>query len=542
MQRHDGIVGSRPVLAAIADLPTTGVFVTDPDGRCEMVSERWSSITGLSEADAQSDGWIDAIHPDDRADVVSAWWLAAQSATRFDHRFRFVRPDGAVSHVRSVAHRVVDDDGTVMAWVGSVDVDSLRPESGIRSRAYLEAALVNSSDVVVIIDAAAKLVFVSSASERMFGLRSADWLGRSVLELLHPDDQPAAIESLVTSVDSGVGVKDPIEVRIRHADGSWRDVEIVANNLLDDTTVHGILINARDVSERREAQRREARARSRFEQAFVRSPIGMALTDLDGRFVRVNDALAQLLDASPAELPSDSMLGRIHPDELLETISAAVEVAEGRRASDSLEIRLLRGDGSAVWTRCTMTMLADHDGTPLHLLLQIENIEERRQLLERLRQSALHDPLTGLLNRAGLAEHASGIAPNSQIGVIALDLDNFKQVNDELGHAAGDQVLQALAGRFQHLVRPDMVAARAGGDEFVLLSDRVHSVDSVHQIAERIVAAAGQPVAVGGRSVVLGASVGYSIGRSEDLEGVQIAADRASYAAKRAGGGRSMSG
>lgn len=432
----------------------------------------------------------------------------------------------------SMTESTVDGDASAT----TVEVDH-RSDGTAGRVAFLEAALANSSDLLVVIDDAATLTYVSAASQRILGRDGAEWLGRSVFELLHPDDAAAAAESLVTSVDSGTGVKDPIEVRVLHSDGTWREVEIVANNLLHDPDVAGILINARDVAERHASQRRIRHANRRFEQAFTRSPIGMALTDIHGRFVRVNHALCELIGRDATELLTMNMAEVVHHADLDAVQSATATVLAGEAPGASLEQRFRRADGRNVWTRSTITVLNGDDDRPEHVLTQIEDIEERRTLLQQLRRSALVDPLTSLANRAGFAEHVERLPPSTPVGVIAIDLDRCKRINDESGHGAGDAVLQEVARRIDAQTRRTDLAARMGGDEFVIVftdPDPGQLLASANRIVERI----AQPIDLADGPRYVGASAGVAIGPAADAADLLNRADDASYRSKRSGGSR----
>ena len=417
----------------------------------------------------------------------------------------------------------------------TVTASEQRADTVWHSRSFLRAALANSSDLVVVIDESATLTYVSGASDRILGRSADEWIGRNVFELLHPDDASAAAESMVTSVESGTGVKDPIELRVLHADGRWREVEVVANNLLHDPEVAGILINARDVSERHDSHRRITSANRRFEQAFVRSPIGMAITTLEGRFVRANPAMCELLGRDARELLTRSILELTHPDDIELTITAALELLEGDVPSFSLEKRFVHADGTEMWTRSSVTVLRDDDDMPLHFLTQVEDVGERRSLLEQLRRSALLDPLTGLANRAGYEEYLATLPRSSTVGVIALDLDRFKDVNDTAGHAAGDEVLAEVARRITETTRADDHAARIGGDEFVVVCLEP-DLARLTGVAQRLVDEIRRPIRTDPRLVGIGASAGLAIGPASRATELLRLSDAASYEAKRSGG------
>lgn len=533
------IVGDcgRLVLEAVLSQSTSGCFITAADGGFQLVNDRWCEITGVGVGDALGAGWMDSVHLDDRVVVLAAWRSSMTAGTDFDRRFRCELPDGNARRVRVVATPVPDAAGETVAWVGSVEHDSEEPDPSRRhdDPAFLRAALVNSSDLLVIIDESATVTYVSSASDRMLGVRSEEWVGRDVSELLRHEESDTVVGSLAMRVRDGTG-NELLEARVRHSDGRWRDVEIIASNLLDDPAVRGVLINVRDVTERRHSQRREVGAQRRFEQAFERSPIGMALTTLEGRYLRVNQSMCDILEQSSAALLASSVLETTHPQDLQPTWDAAVDLLHGSVPSFSLEKRFLTTDGRPVWTRATTTLLRGDDDQPLHFLTQIENIEERRELIEQLRRSALQDPLTGLANRAGLDDYLQSLPPGTPIGVIALDLDRFKEVNDAAGHAAGDEVLRVVSRRISSSVRPQDHAARTGGDEFVVVSTHPRSEADLAAIAARLLGQIRQPIHVRDDTLSVGASAGVAIGVVPDVAALMVRADKASYQAKRSGG------
>lgn len=401
--------------------------------------------------------------------------------------------------------------------------------------AFLSAVLANSTDLVLVINEFSQLRYASAASERILGLWNDELVGRNLLDFVHPEDADLAVESLVTGIDKGRDLKEPVTLRLRHTSSQWYEVEVVANNLLDNPAVGGILINAREVSVLQKADRTADGAQRSFQQAFQRSPIGMAITTLDGNYARVNQAMCELLGMSSEMLLQSSVLETTHPDDLRSTVDCAVSLIDGRTASFSLEKRFLASGNRSVWTRATTTLLRDGDDQAVQFLTQVEDIEERRQLIEQLRISALRDPLTGLANRTGLKEYLASLPPDMTIGVVALDLDRFKVVNDSSGHAVGDEVLCTVADRIRSTVRSGDQAARTGGDEFVVVfAEPLSSVDFT-AMARRFMREIREPICVWEHEITIGASAGVVVGSAGDAAAMMIQADKASYEAKRAG-------
>jgi diguanylate cyclase (GGDEF)-like protein len=202
-------------------------------------------------------------------------------------------------------------------------------------------------------------------------------------------------------------------------------------------------------------------------------------------------------------------------------------------------------DGSVVWVHdeaYSMTEGADGRRVSQGLLV---NRTDQKQLEEQLLYDALHDPLTGLANRALFRDHverALARQPRSgaKVALLFVDLDDFKVVNDSLGHRAGDRLLVEVAQRLTSAIRAGDVAARQGGDEFTVLLDEVESVEDVIESAERIAAQLGHPIELDGRSIVIGLSVGIALAEDQDTEADDLLAhaDAAMYAAKAEGKGR----
>ena len=439
----------------VAQLPV-GVVILADDGSLVYGSERFRAITGIG-ADGESarpgggtEALVAAVHPQDRDELRLALPELLTGAS-VELTLRWLHADGTVRWATTRTGAARGPAGGVQAVIGVVeDVTDLRELTrtwGDRQLMF-DAVLANSSDLVVIVDPVGRLSFVSAAARRILGRDPQAWIGRDVFDLLHPDDLGYAAEALGGSVESGPGVKDPIVVRVRHADGSWRKVEIVANNLIDVEHVGGLVVTARDITERVAAEAVATEARDRFERAFDGAPIGMALTSIDGTLVRVNAAMSEIVGRPRHALTGRSLFRFVLDEDREHIIERATQLLADDEALRGVELRFVRSDGEVAWARASATMLRDDAGAALHAIVHLEDVTEQRLLRERLEHAATHDPLTGLLNRAGFsARFAAAFADAGGAGsVLLVDLDGFKAVNDAHGHAAGDELLQRVAG------------------------------------------------------------------------------------------------
>ena len=210
--------------------------------------------------------------------------------------------------------------------------------------------------------------------------------------------------------------------------------------------------------------------------AFANAPMGIALVTPAGLIVNANLALAAMLAYTTEELYGRSMLDLVHPDNRPAAIEAFAELLEERRMMRH-ETRLVRADGGVVPVQVTSSWVdGTPEGDPPHVVAIVEDITDRKALEAALVHRSLHDPLTGLPNRILFSDrlhHAleRGRRERTPTSLLGIDLDGFKQINDQYGHPVGDEVLVALAERLTSVLRSSDTAARVGGDEFSIVCE-----------------------------------------------------------------------
>ncbi|MFN8574858.1 MAG: EAL domain-containing protein [Gemmatimonadaceae bacterium] len=276
---------------------------------------------------------------------------------------------------------------------------------------------------------------------------------------------------------------------------------------------------------------------ARFRTVFERSAVGIAMLDERGRILEANGAFQRFLGHHTSEL-----LGRpAHAFAMAEEVDAAREleenVASATGESAAAELRYVRSDGRTAWGSVTLSRA---DASPsVRMIAMVQDVTERKALEAELVHQAFHDPLTGLANRAlfrDRVEHAlqRGVRAHEEIAVMFLDLDNFKQVNDTLGHGAGDRLLAAVAGRLLNATRGCDTVARLGGDEFAVLLENVRTDADATIVAERIKASLRNPIEFdSGRTVTVTASIGIARAcADEGSDELLRNADVAMYGAK----------
>ena len=283
---------------------------------------------------------------------------------------------------------------------------------------------------------------------------------------------------------------------------------------------------------------------SLYHGIFDQAPVAMALLDTELRIVDANRELVRMIGRPSRDLlglPVDSLASQPKPARL----SLMAQKAASGRGPAVVNHRYHQADGNDGWARTSIQRLEPTDGVA-QLMCVIQDITHDRIALEEQRREAERDPLTGLLNRRGgdrrLRAALERMAESGPVAVIVCDADRFKEVNDQFGHAAGDELLAGMAGRLRSAVRSADEVARMGGDEFVVVA-RVADEQEAVAIAERCVRTASGPFRLSASddqpervTLSAGVAVAYPGGPVEPGSLV-AAADRALYAAKAAGGG-----
>ncbi|MEO7397947.1 MAG: EAL domain-containing protein [Ilumatobacteraceae bacterium] len=333
---------------------------------------------------------------------------------------------------------------------------------------------------------------------------------------------------------SGVHVANPV-FALRRIDGTDVMVEAEVRSPIADPD--SVVMTLRDITNRlREAGELE-QAQIRFGLAFRSAPTGMAMagaTDLT--LIDVNDALAAMLGRSRDQLVGRRLDDLTHPDDR----GTGATRSSGHLGNESsADGRYVRHDGTVVWARTSVAMMEGRDGHGI-AIVHVLDITDQRRAAAHLRWAASHDELTGLPNRAHFLEQLRRRLDGAAIGSIAvlfIDLDNFKVVNDSLGHAVGDELLRSMSERLRSVVRDRDMLGRFGGDEFIVMLDGLHLDMTPAAVAERIRAEMALPLLIEGSELYVTGSIGIAYADRAGVTADELLrdADAAMYRAKTRG-------
>lgn len=513
------------------------------DGCIRGGNAAWAAAVG---ADVDGLAGVDAtsiVHPDDLEAAIEAGMgrVDGKTVDGPPAPVRVRSGDGSLRWMQFDA-RLVDgetDDPYVLATM--IDVSGqVEAEAALRrSAAWLETLVAHQSDIVTVVGSDGILRYISPNTERILGLCADELVGTSGADNVHPEDLPRLMDAFVTQLGSGSDAL-PVEYRQRSADGSWVWLEATVRALPAELGIDGVVVNSRDVRERRRIADVERTASERFRTAFASSPLGIGFAALDGRLMWVNHALSEIVGIAEPDLLTMHFQDFSTEQELAEELAETRRLLKGEIMSFRREKRYEHPDGRTVWAMLHASLVRDRDGAPYQLLGQLEDVTERKQLELALTHDASHDSLTGLLNRSALRRElelmwAVRIAERP-MAVLFGDLDGFKDVNDTLGHDAGDEVLVHVAQRLERAVRGTDVVGRWGGDEFVILCPSLGGAADAQALADRVRRAVDVPFRITAGEVQVGIGIGVALDRGQPRPDLLVKdADAAAYRAKAQG-------
>lgn len=514
-----------------------------------FLSEAWSEMLGLPRAPTHTtlQNLTAMVPQSDRAGVADAIAKALKgpdSHYRIEHRVN--TPAGDIIWIVSEG-RVVsrNPDGRALRMLGTnrditarMLAAAAQRESEVRFRSLTELF----SDWYWELDAELRFTRIEGAGLARIGVRPEEVLGGTAQAFPRYELTSLSGEEFARIRKEHRSYRD-VRGRFNMPDGTCVYVSITGEPVFGENgAFRGYRGVTRDITEQVLAEVALAESETRFKGAMENSAIGMALVGLDGRFLSVNRALAQIVGREAAELSALSFQEITHPEDLGADLQFVHEMLAGARTTYGMEKRYLHKFGHEVWVQLDVSLVRDAAGKALYFISQIQDISERRRMQERIEHLALHDPLTGLPNSRLLSDRleqalAAARRGKRSMGVLFMDLDGFKPVNDTHGHSAGDRVLKEFAARLKKVLRETDSTARVGGDEFVAILGECRGEADAVRAAGRVIEAMATPFDLGGDVASLSVSVGIALYplHASDGQALLQCADSAMYEAKRSG-------
>src|SRR3954452_3614339 len=400
-----------------------------------------------------------------------------------------------------------------------------------------EQILATVADPVIVCDLAGTIRFTNEAASTVFGYAPGELAGAPIERLA----EPLVGSTVRLHLAVGEVIRDA-EMVFRTRRGETVEVGVSLSPLADDRgQAVGAVLLARDIRARKRAEEALRKSEESYRTLFERNQAGVFRTSsADGTILDCNDAFARILGyAARSECIGRSMVQHYADPGQRPRL---FKILRAKGVLSDQEVALRKVDGSPAWVLANADLLEARDGEPEMLEGTVIDITQRRNAESQIVYQALHDSLTGLPNRTLFYDRLTqalvqGKRHGDSLAVLFLDLDQFKVVNDTLGHAAGDRLLIAVAGRLQRAVRTSDTVARVGGDELAFLLPGIGRAEDAARTAQKILAAVSRPLEIDGHPLYVTASIGISLfpADGEEAEALLSSADIAMYRAKDLG-------
>jgi diguanylate cyclase (GGDEF)-like protein/PAS domain S-box-containing protein len=402
-------------------------------------------------------------------------------------------------------------------------------------------AIEHSSVAVVVTDVDGRVEYVNSGFTKVTGYEWDEMVGQS-RSLLEPEHTHGSDDrTLWSTVREGGEWRG--EFCNRRKDGSlyWGSASVTPVKAADGTITHFVSIQT-DISERKRAEEELRASEQRFRSLIETSLLGICI-ERDGRPLFVNQSFADIFGyAGPAEIIRLGSLEPLYVQEDLARVTQSRGRGAERDAGGQFEVRGVKKDGSLIWLHVHLNVIPWKGGPALQST--VVDVTLRKSYEARLHYQANYDPVTDLPNRAlALDRLASAIANarrrQHRLAALFIDVDQFKTINDTLGHAVGDRLLRQVASRIKMSVREEDTVARLGGDEFVVVLPEIRHRSDAEAVAGKILEAVRHPLVADGFEISTSVSVGVAVfpEQGDDAEALMRHADAAMYMAKADGRG-----
>jgi diguanylate cyclase (GGDEF)-like protein/PAS domain S-box-containing protein len=519
-----------------------GIYIVQ-QGMFVYVSDLYRKITGYSDQELIGTYSLDHIHHEDKEKVRQNAIKCLKEGACKPYEYRFIAKNHHIIWVLETVTSITYQ-GERAALGSFIDITERKSmESTLEREEQLFRTITEqSSDIVVIVNRNGLITYVNPAIEETLGFKPEERIGANAFERVHPDDLKSTMEkfhTLTTDIKSPV-IRD--EIRLRHRNGSWCTLEGVGSNLIQNDVVDAVIINYRDMTKRKQAEETLKEREEKYRTILENIQEGYFEVDLSGNLVFFNDSVCEIMGYPRQELTGLNYRKYTDEETAEKVFFSFNRVYQTGGSTKEIDWQIIRKDGARRYIEASVSLSSDYSDKPIGFKGIIRDITERKQMHQQLNYMATHDPLTGLPNRMLFMDRlrftlAQSKRNRKKMAVMMLDLDHFKNINDQMGHMVGDKLLKEVGVRLKGILRQNDTVARLGGDEFVVLLSDLEKTEYASAVAKVILKALQKHFVLSDNTISSSASIGIAVypDDCEDMESLLKKSDMAMYTVKSQG-------
>jgi len=514
------------------------VWRSGPDGKCDYFNKTWLLFTGRKLEQELGDGWPEGVHPDDLDHCRKVYLNAFGRHEPFEIKYRLRRHDGEYRWLMGNGAPYEDLNGDFAGYIGA-SYDITERKLAEEKARKLSLAMEKTGNSVMITDHNGIIEYVNPEFSKATGYASEEAVGQKPGILKSGLTAPEYYRDMWAAMASGENWRGELLNRKKSGELFWESEVISALKTAAGDITHFIAVKE-DVTERKR-QEENLRLWGRAIESSINAILITNAEVAGNPLIYANPAFERITGYSLEEAlgRNCSFLQNEDTDQpAIEELRRAIhEQREGR-----VLLRNYRKDGSLFWNELLIAPVHGESGKVTHFVGIQNDVTERKTHEIQLERQANYDTLTGLANRNLVQDRLNQALAYSHrhdcgLAVLFIDLDHFKNINDSLGHDAGDLLLTEVASRLSGNVREGDTVARQGGDEFVLILSEIREDTDVPVVAQKILKAMSAPFDIGGRELHITCSIGIASypKDGEDRQTLLKNADAAMYSAKKLG-------
>ena len=460
--------------------------------------------------------------------------------------YRTVTKDGTVKHVETSVRLLKNEKGKATGFsCFSRDVtERIRLEEELqRSEEKYRTMLEQMQDGYYEVDLKGNYTFANTAAGNILGVPKEQLIGTNYRVLTPPDEADRVFQAYNQVYKSGIpntGFAHTITIKDGQSILCESSIDVRKNERGE---VIGFKSVVRDVTESKMLEAALSLSEEKYRSILEEMEDAYYEVDLSGNFTFVNEATTRHTGYAAEELTKMNFRQVTYEEDINPVFTAFNNVYRSGEPNKGYAHRMVKKDGTVGYVEAAISVSKDKQGAIVGFRCVSRDVTERKMLEQKLADMATHDYLTGLPNRILLNDRfqvalAQANRNNYKLGIMSLDLDHFKEVNDTMGHAVGDEFLKAVGIRLSNILRSSDTVARLGGDEFLLLLQEIHYPEDAILIAEKIIDSCKEPLRINGHQLHISTSIGIAIypDNGEDMDTLMRKSDAAMYFSKRHGG------